>query len=105
MTLTRLNLAAALVVATFVLTHTINHALGLWSLEAAEGARRAFGLLWRSPLGGAALGAALFYHLGYAYFSVFRRSHLRLPALEWVRLWRWPSPSPLSSSATSCSRA
>jgi len=32
------------------------------------------------------LTAALTYHLGYAFYAVFRRSHLRLPALEWVRL-------------------
>jgi len=82
----RLNLAAALVVASFVLTHTINHALGLWSLEAAEGERRAFGAVWRSPPGTVVLTAALTYHLGYAFYAVFRRSHLRLPALEWVRL-------------------
>jgi hypothetical protein len=51
----KVNIAAGLIVASFVLTHTINHALGLWSLEAAEGARPLFGLLWRNPVASAAL--------------------------------------------------
>ncbi len=50
MNLHKVNIVAGLIIASFVLTHTINHALGLWSLEAAEDARQLFGLLWRNPI-------------------------------------------------------
>ena len=86
MNLHKVNIAAGLIVASFVLTHTLNHALGLWSLEAAEGARRLFGLLWRNPVASAALAGAFIVHLALAYYAVYRRSHLRLPAWEWTRL-------------------
>jgi adenylate cyclase len=86
MNLHKVNIVAGLIVASFVLTHTINHALGLWSLEAAEDARQLFGLLWRNPIASWALAGALIVHLSLAYYSVFRRSHLRLPAVEWTRL-------------------
>lgn len=82
----KVNIVAGLIVASFVLTHTLNHALGLWSLEAAEGARRLFGLLWRNPVASWALAGALIVHLALAYYAVYRRSHLRLPAWEWTRL-------------------
>jgi adenylate cyclase len=86
MNLHKVNIVAGLIIASFVLTHTINHALGLWSLEAAEDARQLFGLLWRNPIASWALAGALIVHLGLAYYAVFRRSHLRLPAVEWTRL-------------------
>ncbi|MDP6787676.1 MAG: 2Fe-2S iron-sulfur cluster-binding protein [Rhodospirillales bacterium] len=86
MTLNKINIVAGLIVAVFVLTHTINHALGLWSLQAAESARQLFGLLWRNPIATWALAGALIVHLGLAYHAVFRRSHLRLPPWEWTRL-------------------
>ena len=78
----RLRLASGLTLATFLVTHFSNHALGLVSLEAMEAGREWFVLLWRNPLGTAALYTALILHPLLGLWSLYRRRTLRMPAWE-----------------------
>jgi len=78
----RTRLATGLILFTFLTTHYLNHALGLVSLAAMEDGRLWFLLLWRNPLGTAALYGALLTHFFLALWSLYRRRHLRIPAWE-----------------------
>jgi adenylate cyclase len=82
----RIRLATGLVLMAFLLTHFLNHALGLISLEAMEHGRRLFLGLWRNPAGTIILYVALFAHLGLAFWSIYRRRSLRMPAWEAAQL-------------------
>ena len=53
-----LRLAGGLILFTYLLTHFINHALGLVSLDAMAAGRVWFLALWRNPLGTTALYGA-----------------------------------------------
>jgi adenylate cyclase len=83
---TRIRLATGLVLLVFLLTHFLNHALGLISLEAMEHGRRPFLGLWRNPLGTIILYGAMFGHLGLAFWSIYWRRSLRMPAWEATQL-------------------
>ncbi len=78
----RLYLISGLILFGYLLTHLLNHALGLVSLEALEGGRRAFLLLWRNPPMTLLLYGALAGHVGLALRSLYRRRRLRMPAWE-----------------------
>ncbi len=78
----RLYLISGLILFGYLLTHLLNHALGLASLEALEAGRRAFLLLWRNPPMTLLLYGALALHLGLALRSLYRRRRLRMPAWE-----------------------
>jgi adenylate cyclase len=82
----RLRLGSGLVLFAYVTTHLLNHALGLVSLEAMEAGRLWFLALWRSRLGTAALYGALLTHVLLAFWSLYRRRHLRMPAWEATQL-------------------
>jgi adenylate cyclase len=82
----RLRLWSGLVLFVFVATHFINHALGLISIEALEGGRRWFLLVWRNPLGSLLLYASLITHVALVLWALYRRRHLRLPRWEIARL-------------------
>lgn len=82
----RLRLVTGLVLFSFLLTHFLNHALGLISLDAMEGGRRLFLALWRNPVGTVALYGALLTHFGLALWSVFRRRTLRMAGWEAAQL-------------------
>ena len=82
----RLRLASGLVLLAYLATHFANHALGLVSLDAMEDGRRWFLLLWRNPLGTAALYAALVIHVLLAFRSLYRRRTLRMPVWEAAQL-------------------
>ena len=84
--ITRVRLATGLILLLFLLTHFLNHALGLISLEAMEQGRQPFLGLWRNPLGTIVLYGALFTHLGLALWSIYRRRSLRMPAWEATQL-------------------
>ena len=83
---TRARLASGLLLFTFVATHLINHALGLISLEAMESGRWVFLAVWRNPVGSMLLLAALLIHLAQAFWSIYRRRHLRMPLWQAVQL-------------------
>jgi len=82
----RLRLVSGLVLLTYLATHFANHALGLVSLDAMEDGREWFLLLWRNPLGTAALYAALVIHVLLAFRSLYRRRTLRMPVWEAAQL-------------------
>lgn len=82
----RLRLISGLLLFFFVLTHLLNHALGMISLDAMEVGRDLFLALWRNPLGHAVLGVALVLHLALAFWSIYQRRSLRMPANEALQL-------------------
>ena len=86
MVVTRLRLASGLVLFSFVSMHLLNHALGLLSLEAMEAGRWLFLAVWRNPVGTALLLAALLIHLAQAFWSIYRRRHLRMPLWQAIQL-------------------
>jgi adenylate cyclase len=79
----------------FVLTHLLNHALGLVSLEALEGGRRVFLVVWRNPLGTALLYGSFLIHAGLALRSLYRRRSWRMPFWEAAQLLLGLSVPPL----------
>jgi adenylate cyclase len=82
----RLHLITGLVLFGYLLSHLINHALGLISLEALEAGRRVFQLLWRNPPMTLLLYGALVLHLGLAFRSLYQRRRLKMPAWEAAQL-------------------
>jgi adenylate cyclase len=86
MNVRRTRLVTGLILLTYLSTHLLNHALGLISLDAMEWGRQWFLLLWRNPLGTAALYGALLTHLGLAIWALYLRRHLRMPLAEMLQL-------------------
>lgn len=82
----RLRLGSGLVLLAYLATHFANHALGLISLDQMEEGREWFLLLWRNPLGTAALYAALGIHVLLAFWALYRRNHLKMPVWEAAQL-------------------
>ncbi len=82
----QIRLWAGLVLFTYLTTHFLNHALGLVSVDAMLAGREWFLLLWRSRLGTLALYTAFTVHLLLAYWSLYRRRTLRVPAWEATQL-------------------
>mgnify|MGYP000988193917 CR=1 FL=1 len=82
----RLRLWSGLVLFVFVGTHLLNHALGVFSLDAAEKGRLVFLAVWRNPLGSVVLYGALLTHVVLVLYALYNARHLRLPRWELVRL-------------------
>ncbi len=78
----RVRLISGCVLFAYVATHLTNHSLGLISLSAMEAGREWFLLLWRNPLGTAALYGALGVHFALGLWALYRRQNLRMPAGE-----------------------
>lgn len=73
----RTKLASGLVLFTFLITHLLNHALGLISLDAMNAGNRLYGALWHTwPATILLYGAAVLHPL-LAGFSWLRRGHYR----------------------------
>jgi adenylate cyclase len=81
-----LRLASGLVLALFLLTHFLNHALGLVSVAAMEEARGWFNRIWRNPVGGFLLYGSLLLHFALALMALHRRRTLRMPLKEAAQL-------------------
>ncbi len=81
-----LRWSSGLVLWIYVVLHLANHALGLVSLDAAEGMRGVLYVLWHSVLGAVLLYGALTAHLAMAAVAVWQRRALRMPAMEALRL-------------------
>ena len=77
--LRQIRLLSGLTLFVFLTTHILNHAAGLWSLEAMDRGRELFVAVWRSWPGTAALYAALILHLIAALVYIYRT---RTPAFE-----------------------
>jgi adenylate cyclase len=91
----QVRLWSGLVLFTYLTTHYLNHALGLISIDAMLAGRDWFVVLWRSRLGTLALYGAITVHLLLAYWSLYRRRTLRMPAWEAVQLTLGLSIPPL----------
>ena len=81
----RLRLASGLVLFGYVLTHLVNHALGLVSLDAAEAMLRVSVKVWASAPGTVILYGAAAIHVLLAFVALYERRTLRMPAMEVVR--------------------
>lgn len=82
----RVRLISGCVLFAYVATHLANHSLGLISLSAMEAGREWFLLLWRHPLGTAALYGALGVHFALGLWALYRRRSLRMPAGQAAQL-------------------
>jgi len=82
----RLHLATGLVLFTYLLTHQLNHALGLISLDALEAGSEVFLAVWRNPVGTVLLYGALLLHGGLALAAIYRRRRLAMPPWEAAQL-------------------
>jgi len=91
----RLHLATGLVLFAYVLSHALNHALGLVSLDALEAGRRLFLALWRNPAGTAVLYGAFVVHLALALRAIYRRRSLAMPVSKAVQIVLGLSVPPL----------
>ncbi|MDQ0321386.1 adenylate cyclase [Pararhizobium capsulatum DSM 1112] len=82
----RLHLITGLGLGLFLLTHFLNHALGLISVDAMEKGREIFNLLWRNWIGTTLLYGSLFTHFVLALDSIYRRQTLRMPPREALKI-------------------
>ena len=82
----KVRLATGLVLFAYVLSHLLNHALGLVSLATAETGRVWFLAIWRSWLGTVLLYGSLLVHLLLALWSIYRRRTLKMPTWEAAQL-------------------
>jgi adenylate cyclase len=81
-----LRLVTGLVVASFVVGHFLNHALGVVSIDAMDRLRVMLSAWWRSPPGGIVLYGSLLTHFALALISLYRRTTLRMPFWEAAQL-------------------
>ena len=74
-----LRLYTGLVIAVFITSHLINHALGLISINAMENYRKAHGAIWQSPPGVVALYGSIIIHFlllnSYCYFEILELTY------------------------------
>lgn len=82
----RLRLASGLVLFTFVLTHFLNHAVGLISLDAMVAVDHWRIAVTRSTLGTLVLLAALLTHLALAVLRIAGMRSWRLPRWQWTQI-------------------
>jgi adenylate cyclase len=78
--------ATGMVLWVYVALHLSNHALGLVSLDTAEGLRRVLHGLWHSWPGTGVLYGAFALHVMLAFVAIWERRTLRMPALEALRI-------------------
>jgi adenylate cyclase len=81
-----LSLISGLVLFTFAATHFLNHAVGLFNLEAMDQVQQWRLAVTRSLPGMIILAAALFTHIIFGLLKLMRRRTLRLPAWELAQL-------------------
>ena len=81
----RLRLWSGYILFFYVVTHLLNHALGLISLRVLEVGRLGFVFLWHNPIGQTVLYGALFSHFFLALWSLYRRRALKLSHWEWAQ--------------------
>jgi adenylate cyclase len=81
----RVRLWSGYVLFFYVVTHLLNHALGLISLRVLEVGRVGFVFIWHNPIGQTVLYGALFTHFFLALWSLYRRRALKLSRWEWTQ--------------------
>jgi adenylate cyclase len=78
-----IRLTAGLIMFSYATCHLISHATGLFLLDAIERIGHDIILApWRTPFGLSLLLAAFLTHLGLGLRALYRRRHLRMPAIE-----------------------
>ncbi|HYB08387.1 MAG TPA: adenylate/guanylate cyclase domain-containing protein [Alphaproteobacteria bacterium] len=82
----RLLSTAGLILFAYVLTHLLNHALGLISLAAQEEGRQWFLLIWRNAVGTTVLYGALLVHVTLALSRLYQRRSLKMSGWEAAQL-------------------
>jgi adenylate cyclase len=82
----RARLWSGLVMLAYVVTHFLNHSLGLVSVRAMEGALRLVYAVWASPPGTLALYGAFATHYSLALWALWQRRSLRMPLGEALQL-------------------
>jgi adenylate cyclase len=82
-----IRLAAGLILFAYAGTHLLSHATGLFLLDAIQAVGHDILLWpWRTPVGLSVLLASFLIHLGLGLTALYRRRHLRMPALEALQL-------------------
>ncbi len=81
-----LRLASGVVLFAYILSHLLNHALGVISLDHAEAGLRIAMRVWHSGAGTALLYGSAAIHFALALRTVFLRRHWRLPLIEILRI-------------------
>jgi adenylate cyclase len=84
---TRMRLFSGIVLFVYALTHFINHALGLISLDALEAGRLWFVAVWRSLPGSILLLGSLAVHITFALWKLFQRRTFNWARWEWMQLF------------------
>jgi adenylate cyclase len=85
-TLRRLRLQSGIVMFAFIVTHLLNHALGIVSLALAESGLRVEMAFWRSTPATLLLYGAAVMHFSLALWTLYSRREWRLPWIEILRL-------------------
>ena len=93
----RLRLWSGYVLFFYVVTHLLNHTLGLISLSVLETGRHAFVFIWHNPFGQTVLYTALFAHFCLALWSLYQRRALKLSPWEWAQWGLGASIIPLGA--------
>ncbi len=75
----QIRLYSGLVLFVLALTHFINHAFGLISIEATVAVQEWRTLVWRNPVGGVVLYGALLAHIALALLKHYQRYTLNMP--------------------------
>jgi adenylate cyclase len=81
-----LRLGSGLILFTYIAAHLTNHALGLVSINLAEGGLRVAVAIWHSAIGTTLLYGAAAIHLTLAMVAVYERRTLRMPWAEALRI-------------------
>ena len=81
-----LRLASGRVLFSYVAAHLVNHAVGLWSIPAAETGLALAVRVWHSMPGSILLYGAAAAHVGLALFALYERRTLRMPPLDLARI-------------------
>ncbi|WP_342361706.1 adenylate/guanylate cyclase domain-containing protein [Terrarubrum flagellatum] len=80
------RLWSGVVLFVFVGTHLINHAVGVFGVEAMEAAQEWRWLLWKSPAGGSLLYGAVFIHIALTLKRIVTRQTWRMPIDEFFQI-------------------
>jgi adenylate cyclase len=84
--LQKLRLVSGLILFAFVLTHFLNHALGLFSVDWMQEVQQLRWTVTRSLPGSLILLAALVTHIGLALYKLAGRATLQLPRWEFIQV-------------------
>jgi adenylate cyclase len=79
-------LISGLILFAYVTTHLLNHAFGLFGLDAMNAGQTVFLAIWRNPVGTVALYGALALHFYLALRLLYRRRSLRMRKRDAIQL-------------------